>query len=694
MIYACLHHSVIGSPRSNFESEASFSRDASATATASIALYFQSSWTNDTLATQLCSQMDAGDTTSVTITPYAGIFSGTYLVIPDCFYAKSSLVTTLYLDSIMLQGDSTHPNPWNRLAAAISQTPSSFTLYRGSMVLNTGARASIDWNGISSITSSVQRLVIQNTDLGAGTSVPTFPTYIPWVSLISCGLSGQLPTQLYQSPRTTTPKAFLIDFSDNDLSGPIPSTFLTNLDHSSTSISLKLTNNRLSGEFPTSLFAGYFAATQFSIRLETNAFTGPLNNIFASTTFNASTLRIFVVSCNDNDFDGVLPSWLSTTEVLFTYSLYCDNCKLTSVGNSPFVSSPTVMSSNYVTLKNNLITGPIPSSFFAIPYSAVDFRLFMSGNNLGSLPADLFDQANFTRATTVTFDFSNAGLTGQPPSRPGVFGTSNLFYIVNFNDNNMTGTVPSTFLSSLHASVIFNASNTGLTGNLALPTLGTAPYIGLYIDVSNSSFTSISFPNGTSGLRTLYIGDNPSLTGSLPSSLFQLNPNIEVLSAFNTRLSGTMPDMGTLNPSELKTLDLSDTDIDFCSGDRITWTSSKLTSCRLEHTTAFNCTNEYPTSCVITAPPPPVVPTVPDFEPQISQPISTPVATPIASEIPAPSATAPLSNPDIEPVSVPIGAAPTTISEPAPLPSPPNSATRPAIYVAISVLICMVMMLM
>ena len=553
----------------------------------------------------------------------------------------------------------------------------------------------------SHLTSSVEKLDIQNTDLGAGSTVPTFPTYIPYVRLISCGLSGQLPTQLFQSQRSTVSIDFQINFSDNDLSGPIPPTFLTGLDRSSRSVFLLLSNNRLSGEFPSSLFAGQFAfCVQASIRLDNNAFTGPLNNIFASTTFNASVLQSFTVSCNNNNFDGVLPSWLNATQVLVLYSLYCDNCNLTSVGNSPFASSPNGLSSIVVSVKYNQIAGPVPSAFFVIPCSPSLLNLYMSGNNLGSLPSDLFDQANFAQAASMTLDFSNAGLTGQLPNNAGVFGTINLYYRGNFNDNNMmTGTLPPTFLSSFRGPttpqavstiIELNLANTGLSGNLELPILGTsssALIIGLSLDASNSKFTSISFPNGTSGLRSLAISNNPTLTGSLPGSLFELNPNLHALSAFNTKLSGTMPDMGTLNPSALKTLALSDTDIDFCSGDRITWNSSQLTSCQLEHTTAFNCTSEYPSICVITAPPP-VVPTAPVFEPQISQPISTPVTIPITPESPAVSTPTLPSHPDVGPISVPVGATPTRVSEPSVLPTPPSSTTRPAISVAVCALIC------
>ena len=137
---------MIASSQSNSESEKSFLRASSTTAAATVTFRFQSTWSNETFTTQLCTQMNAGDATSVSIAP-AGIFTGVYFVIPDCF---SSLVATLYLDTVILQGNSTHPNPLNRLATAISQTPSSFSLYHGRIILSTGVPASIDWNGISS----------------------------------------------------------------------------------------------------------------------------------------------------------------------------------------------------------------------------------------------------------------------------------------------------------------------------------------------------------------------------------------------------------------------------------------------------------------------------------------------------------------------------------------------------------------
>ena len=56
--------------------------------------------------------MDRGDATEVTIGQEGATLTAVHFLIPDCFFLKSSSVTFLNLDFIILQGDSTHPNPF------------------------------------------------------------------------------------------------------------------------------------------------------------------------------------------------------------------------------------------------------------------------------------------------------------------------------------------------------------------------------------------------------------------------------------------------------------------------------------------------------------------------------------------------------------------------------------------------------
>lgn len=108
------------------------------------------------------------DPAPVSVTLSAAVGSTALFLLPDCFYLKSSSVSTLYLGSIVVQGNSTYPNPWNRVAAAISQKANSIIIQRSRFVLDTGAPASVDWNGIQSILSSVEPFNIASTDLAWG----------------------------------------------------------------------------------------------------------------------------------------------------------------------------------------------------------------------------------------------------------------------------------------------------------------------------------------------------------------------------------------------------------------------------------------------------------------------------------------------------------------------------------------------
>lgn len=633
--------------------------------------------------------MEAGDATSVSISPAAGSRPTALYLIPECFYLKSSLVITVSMDYIILQGNSTHPNPLTRVAGAISQTPQGFSLYRSRILLDTGAPASLDWNGIQSITSSVVMFLVDTTDLGAGTTLPSFPKHIPSFRMIACGLSGQLPAQLFQAPRVPPYSSFSVDLSNNDLEGTISPSFLGGFNFApATSINFALSGNRLSGEIPSALFDVELNAIQMvTVVLDSNAFSGPLTNLFASTTFNHATLTQFTVSASSNNFDGAIPAWLNATRKLASYNLYCDYCKLTSVANSPFdAAASDVKSTLTISVQNNQISGPIPSSFFMLTNSPRTIDLVITGNNLGDLPVDLFDRANFTLTQSVYLEFSNSNLTGGLPNSAGLFADVDNMYYAYFDDNaNLTGTIPPTFLSSLRAhatpstptSIYLSIENSPLTGELVFPDFGNASAVDFDVLASNTRFNAVSFPNGTSGLARLYLKDNPNLTGPLSSALFEFNPALTLLDASSTSLNGAMPNMGALNPGSLKTLDLSDTGIDFCSGDRDNWVSSKLTSCALYHTTAFYCKAEYPGSCRVSVPPPTAVPGSP----------SSPDTTPSSSNPLAPSVG---SNPNVGPSAVPNSGVPRSSAEP----TPSTAAARPAISVTICLLIMVAISLM
>ena len=571
------------------------------------------SWTNETFAVQLCDSI-----TPSTSTLYVASQNGNpiWFLLPDCFYfAPSRALSSINLNNVIVQGNYSHPDPLQRVALAISSHPTGFSLVNVILLTNTGAKANINWNALTSITSSVSMLSFTNVSLGIGASLPTFPKAIQILQFASCGLSGTLPAQLFASSGNAALNTFHLLLKGNDFRGSIPSAFFAHVDPSSIkSLSIMVSNCGFSGTIPPTLLMGRFSKlSSVAIDISENQLTGPLNNLFASTSFEGTAPLQLSVLASRNRFNGPLPSWLpSVSSPLSLYILRCESCGLTGP-LPPRLFGDATIEDSYIQLNviDNKISGAIPASFFAMNASPRDIQVSFAGNELESVPHNLFSAANFTIARIVIFNFNSNKLTGNLPSIAGLFGdlTPLEGYLVTFyNNSKMTGTVPPTFLSSIvaHATHSLLATPhiglyipfTGLTGELAVPDYSSAPGIRLTIQATDTHFTYLSFPtNATSALVLLDLSSANTLTGVLSTSLFELNPALRHLSAYETNLNGIMPDMGTLNLQNLEVLYLYDTQIDFCSGPRVPWQSTKLGGCLLMGTNAYNCRNYYPKSC-------------------------------------------------------------------------------------------------
>lgn len=630
-------------------------------------------WTNQTLADELCPLLNEHDATTISIWALSDSMS-IRLMMPDCFYLRSSNAYSVSLKYIILQGNSTHPDPLARLARAISPTPTALTLFGCKIVKNDGSAAKIDWNSITSITSSVSELFISNTNLGMGATIPTFPGVISALTLSFCGISGSLPAQLFTEVPGRVMNQLQINIVGDPLSGVISPTIFAGVDFT-TLINLRvfIPGHSFTGTFPTGVFDGDFSLLQnLVLDISTNSFSGPLTNVFASSTFSSADLTTFRVDCQNNQFDGAIPSWLSAMTYLKTYTLNIYNNKLNSLAGSPFAVSGTHDRTAVTVVANtNALSGALASPFFNIPFSPDTFTLDLSSNELSSFSANLFDNADFSGAI-VTMSFKTNQLTGNMPNVAGRFGSAATTYTALFSSNNaLTGTVPPTFLASFCANgtsataskITLDWASTGLSGLLTFPDCHETPLFSLSLAASDSMFSSMSFPNASSGLVRLLLNNVP-VTGSLPDALFSENANLQEFVASNSLLDGPMPDMEALNPSALTSLRLDQTKIDFCSGSRSVWEAPNLSFCNLQSSSAFSCKEIYP-KCLTSAPPAPTAP-----------------VAPVPGESPnnAPSAvpTAPSSEPSSDtPFSTPIGSVP-SVGSPSPSDEPTSDVPTPA----------------
>lgn len=567
---------------------------------ATVTITIEASWSNPDFESALCGQLSS-------TTMKLRVLKGSKILpslLPDCFYTSASSIVDLELGHVIIRGDSTTTNPLKRLAAAISQSPSSVVLSDCSILDQSSNPTNIDWSGISSITSSVQKFVITRAILGTSSTIPTFPKVIPTLELSESGFGGDLPTRLFQSSATQASDVFSLVLSNNSLTGSISPTFLSGVSFSTAkTLVFALENNQISGIFPTKVFGASLSAAQFiDVSLANNAFTGPLSNIFASVTF--SKLVSMSVDAQSNAFDGAVPAWVNQLPSMSNYQLNCDNCKLTSVKGSPLaVSAQAGNATIDVSLSNNQIAGALTSSFFKMPYAPNKLVLRMPNNNVSSLASNAFADSTFTTTTYVLIDLHANKLTGNVPTTAGKFGTSGIYYWISFDsNNNMAGTVPSTFLSSICSKsttstvsdIALVVHTTRLTGVLKLPDYSHTPSTTLTVIASDANFRLLSLPNATSGLLSLSVFNNYELTGTIPSGFFRFNSRLVTFNAYSTLLSGIMPDMGAFNPSSMTALRLSDTHIDFCNGTRSTWTARTGVDCSMYRTSAYQCTSMYP----------------------------------------------------------------------------------------------------
>lgn len=592
-----------------------------------------STWTNATFAEALCSGITPS-TSNVYVDSAAS--KSNWFLLPDCFYfASSRVITHIILEHVIIQGNSTFPDPLQRLALAISTSPSYFGLSDSILLSDTGANATINWNAISSIISSVSTLSFSNVNLGIGATIPTFAKPIPTLSFTSCGLSGTLPARLFASSAVV--RAFRFSVSGNKLRGSIPPSLFAGLNVTAfTTVSINMENCGLVGTIPPTLLSGRFSSLrEIHVYLADNQLTGPLTNLYTSVTFDSTVLSAFYLQANHNKFTGPLPNWLSSISAqVSSYTFYCEKCGLSGPLPSHFFGDARIEGA-LVTIYacGNQLSGVVPSTFFSMKSSPRELLFELGYNRLASLPSDVFDSTNFTSSHLVIFDFHSNQITGDLPASAGHFGDLTFlegYLITLYNNSKLSGSVPPTFMNSIvkpsklqsrvNAHVNINIAQTKVTGTLALPDFSGAPNLQLVVLAPDTRLSSLSFPfNATSALTSLVVDSNKKLTGTLPSSLFQLNPLLKRFSAHTTNLNGTMPDMGVLNPQDLEMLYLYNTRIDFCSRPRSPWSSNKLASCLVFGTNANDCLDYYPNVCTRDSfpptKPPKSLPSTPTFIP-------------------------------------------------------------------------------
>ena len=451
--------------------------------------------------------------------------------------------------------------------------------------------------------------------------------------IVSSGLAGSLPSTVPDSVE-------LFDLSNNSLTGTIPDTFLLLSDVPSLSINIGW--NALTGTIFSTLFRTNAAAlTTINFAADHNQFSGKLPDLLLALR-DPGAIRSFTLSLSYNAFTGSVPT---------TYAPYCNFQSLEILnlvlshnsfsGSLDFsaLQAPAYLALGHynVQLDNNKITGTLPSSLFA-GYNTdwlYTIRLSLASNQLtGTLPAGLLSNlsttfngaeidlssnslvgtlpsaffATYFQVTLavnryLTLSVENCKMGGQIPSLTSVLSKATWFNL-NLNQNKFEGSLDFAGLFQFASlatnfNVTLSFKNNNLDGEVKIPAISAAGRANLQL--SGNRFTKLVCDSGITYVYTFDISNNRGMTGDFPYGLLSSsssargmtlsssNSPITLLNASYTELSGTFPG-AAYQPSSLKTLDLSATDIDFCTN-TAAW--SGLTSCLLEGTNAIGCTMLY-----------------------------------------------------------------------------------------------------
>lgn len=606
---------------------------------------------NDTVIAALCSSQADG---------YMAIevesFSNRYLL-PDCFFLHSRSLTSLKLNNFILTANSTYADPLQRLGASTSLTKLSFT--NGVLLSATNGSVTVNWNEVTTSLSSLTDIDLSNTNLGVGATLPS-RLNVKWQStkLENCGLSGAIPSTLLDDigALASVPLVWSLDLSHNALTDDLPSLFANwNLaTKTPTNLVLDLSFNALSGQFPTGFTPNNIASSLFQLDISNNQFSGPASNILADAHSLPNAI-LFIINASSNTFTGsVLPSFTLGSSLLPFFSLDLSNNGMSGAlptayfSSLGFVASPSLVALN---LAGNKFDGNIPPTFLTLPtiasslLSAQFWSISLAHNLLtGSLPPAIFSGLNWTSTFTASFNFASNQLTGGFPTYliTGDINWELVDVLISVQNNpTMTGTIPSDFLASLFPgpdtasedapvlNIALGVSSTGLTGALDLGNMfGRVQPLNIQFLGLNANFTTVALGGSAGAITRFEVTNNYHLFGTIPSDFFGPKSILQTFLAGNTLLTGDMPDMGVqTGTANLTQLILTNTAIQFCSGTRTAWSSATLTTCDLAVTTAFYCADKYPSSCLVSTPPPSLQPPIGPVLtiPPITAPTSPPI---------------------------------------------------------------------
>lgn len=581
---------------------------------------------------------------SVTSITIGVTYLGSYYTLPSCVATATSLVT-FSSDGLAIDDLSYIPSA-SLMYLVIGNSRFTSSGISGSGIDSTGA---LIWDDVWNL----------------------FPSLVS-ISIAASGLHGSLPSKL-------PPALYSFAAPTNQLSGTIPPAMLSSIVKSGNPpgsfIQIALANNQITGSIPESLFSGYnitaritfvfsLVSNQVSGSLPPNLFVPMKNASLGSLSFQLGTNNltgsipanflptgllgsnaILVLDLSNNQLSGPLPATIIGSGTTLNM------LNLLATGNQISGSLPPLFFSGLwgtgtasypltIDLSSNQLSGTIPATWISIglsssiSFSSIELLLY-SNQLIGTIPETLFYRTlgasvlSMRTSTDLYLQLYDNNLEGSLPSSPFQYMSPlTLLYFQVYDNPLLTGSIPTTLLTPVAdtAGLIFDLHNTSIYGSPPSKCWASSSAVALIMSNMLLNGTIPSAWRGCS-LARLDLSYNPYFAATIPDGILNTS-SLTYFAASHTPLSGTLPTL----PSSLLTLDLSDTDIEFCDSPAFPTLSSSF-KCSLLETLACNCEASY-TLCSTSCPGPQAplapFPNVPQYLiPEDPEPVTTPEEPPV-----------------------------------------------------------------
>lgn len=452
-------------------------------------------------------------------------------------------------------------------------------------------------------------------------------------------LIGSLSSDLFtSSPAVTEMLTLELALSGNNLQGSIPELLLNASFLSLHTLRLKLDQNHFSGSISPCFFAALAPAlNQLELNLGGNDLTGSIPNFFGCSSVALQSLWVATFNFSDNALYGSIPNALMPNSTFFDLKkinwLLAKNSLSGALPSSLLASTgATIYTHAVVDLSSNQISGTVPASLFQNVGASygVELSLNLARNQLngpltrpsaipniaeltfdlsynpigGSVPESYLSGFNpDSHSRILDLNFARCLLTGSLPKSS--LGATSTTVWLNFDNNTLSGSYPFDQLinniSALNPALFsLSVAYNQLSGQVSLPE-NTASASWLELNLTGNSFIQLITGASLPYLKTLGVGKNKQLAGSVPAFIFASGSKVEAFVADHTALNGAFPSVSGLLNNPLRTLVLSDTGVTFCGNNRQPWSASSLSTCHLQRTDAAQCSTVYPSQCLFAA---------------------------------------------------------------------------------------------